>query len=203
MATVKISQLGQQTASLPFWEVVVGTKRYIVGTDSGNLAVAKPASWLGNMGFAATLVAKFSDHDADLKAALNLGAYNETQRDNRFPVADLGAGHVYVAQFDTSTDWKEGGPKDTKTITGGTAGTTTTTTGTTTTTTGGTTTTTGGGTTTTGGGTTTLFSAGDTGTTIESFLSKYWWAVLLIVVALLWKPIIAPALGIRTSRRRR
>jgi hypothetical protein len=92
----------------------------------------------------------------------------------------------------------------TSTTTTGSTNTGTTTTGTTNTNTTTTTSTgnTSSGTTTTTSTTPVVVSAPTTSEQISAFFGTYWWAVLLIVVALLWKPVIAPALGIRPKRRR-
>jgi hypothetical protein len=47
----------------------------------------------------------------------------------------------------------------------------------------------------------TTYKAPTIGEQISTFLSNYWWLVLLIAVALLWKPLIAPALGLSKKRR--
>jgi hypothetical protein len=98
-----------------------------------------------------------------------------------------GAGTTNTATSTTTT-----GSTNTGTTTAGTTNTnTTTTTGNTNT-----------GTTTTTSTTPVVVSAPTMNEQISAFFGTYWWAVLLIVVALLWKPVIAPALGIRPKRRR-
>ncbi|MVM34868.1 hypothetical protein GO755_32870 [Spirosoma sp. HMF4905] len=69
---------------------------------------------------------------------------------------------------------------------------TTTSTGTTTTSTG----------TTSAGTTDTTFSAPTLMEQVTTFLTNYWWLVALILLALLWKPFIAPFLGMGKKRRR-
>jgi hypothetical protein len=86
--------------------------------------------------------------------------------------------------------------------TGNTSSGSTTTSGTTNTTTNTSTGNTNTGTTTTTSTTPVVVSAPTMNEQISAFFGTYWWAVLLIVVALLWKPVIAPALGIRPKRRR-
>ncbi len=188
MADIKISQIGQQTATLPFYDVAVNGKRYMIGCDGGNVMTFKSRGFMKNLDFADELANKFVDvADADIKAALGLGVNLETTLDSRFPPKlALGDGFVFVTGFDRTTDWAAGNPTaaNTKTSTAGVAGSG------------------GSGGSAGGSGNQTVFTAPDTTTTVEAFLSKYWWAVLLVVVALLWKPIIAPALGIAPKRRR-
>lgn len=54
---------------------------------------------------------------------------------------------------------------------------------------------------TTGTTTTTTFSAPTILEQITTFLSNYWWLVLIVVAALLWKPFLGPALGFGKKKR--
>lgn len=204
MADVKISQMGQQAAGLPFYEVVLSTtsKKYVVGCDGNGVMVVKNRSWLNNIGYAASLQNTFEDGpDSDIRAALNLNASNATNLDSRFPVATLAAGFQVVSGYSQSTGWASTYPKDTITTTWGavgTGGTGTGGTGTGGTGTGGT----GTGSTGTGGtdGTVT-YQAATIGEQISTFLSNYWWVVVILALLLLWNPIIAPALGMKKRKR--
>lgn len=197
MATV-ISQMGQQATGLPFFEVAIDGKKYIMGCDGANVMVFKPRSWISNGFGASDTVANGYENatSAALISALSLNASNATTLDGRFPAAaSLGDGYKLVEGFNMQTGWAAGFPTNSKTV-GTTTGTTTTTTTTGSTTSG----------TTSGSSTadTPVVQAAPTATEqISSYLSTYWWAVLLIAVALLWKPVIAPALGIKSSRRNR
>jgi hypothetical protein len=100
------------------------------------------------------------------------------------------------------TDWVSGngaGTTNTTTTSTGTTASTGTTTSTGTTNTG-----------TTSTGTSTGTGSGNTISTVTTqatdsvsdFLTKYWWAIALVAIVLLWKPVIAPALGLDKRRRR-
>ena len=210
MADIKVYQIGQQTATLPFYEVQFGGKKYIFGSDTANVIVQKPRTWMTNLNWSAGVVAMYEDtpSDAGIRSAMGLGGNYETSRDSRFPLANLGDGFKTVEGWDGTTGWAEGFPKNPTTSTAGTGGGSTgggstTTGGGSTTTGGGSTTTTGGGSTSTGGGNVPVVAAPTTGDTITEYVKKYWWVGLLLLGAVLWKPVIAPALGLGSKTRRR
>ncbi|GAB4043120.1 hypothetical protein [Spirosoma litoris] len=208
MADVKISQMGQQAAGLPFYEAVLSTtsKKYVIGCDGNGVMVVKTRAWLNNLGYSTTLQNTFEDGaDADIRSALNLNASNATNLDSRFPVATLPAGFQVVTGYDRTTGWASTYPKDTITTTWGAVGT------------GGSGGTGNGGSGTGGtgssgsgsGGTGSggnddkiTYQAATIGEQITTFLSNYWWVVVILALLLLWNPVIAPALGMGKKRKR-
>ena len=126
-----------------------------------------------------------------------LGAYADNQRVSDIPAFVQPTGGPNFSGFDSNVS----AMVSATTIPGG-GSTTTPTTG------GGTTTTTGGGTTTTTGGgtvvttTDTVYKAPTITEQVSTFASNYWWLILLILGFVLWKPFIAPALGMGGKRKR-
>lgn len=212
MADVKISQMGQQTASLPFYEAVLTTtgRKYVIGCDGGGVMLVKTRQWLLNMGYAQALANQFEDGaDADIKAALKLSAGNTTNLDSRFPVASLGDGFQMVTGYDRTTGWASDYPKDTITTTWGASGSSGSGSGSSGSGSGSSGSGSGssgsgssgsGGSTDTGG--TVTYQAATIGEQITTFLSNYWWVVVILALLLLWNPIIAPALGMGKKRKR-
>lgn len=134
---------------------------------------AKQSAYAGNLGLTA------SDYV--------LGPYADNQRVSEIPAFKQPVAGSNFVGYDSSISTMVSAT----TIPGST-----TTTGTTTTTTTGTT-----GTTTTGT-TDTTFKAPTIMEQISTFLSNYWWLLLIALGLLLWKPVIAPALGMGKRKRR-
>jgi hypothetical protein len=59
------------------------------------------------------------------------------------------------------------------------------------------------GTITTTSATTPISQAPTVGEQLQTFFTNYWWAVLLLLGFLLWKPVIAPALGMGSKTKRK
>ena len=130
-----------------------------------------------------------------------LGPYSDTQIVGATPAyKEPPIGPKFDYYLNVASDWTDkpapaysGGTVTTSTGGGsGSGGSTSSGGGTVTTTTGGTTTT----------ATDTTYQAPTITEQITTFLSNYWWLVLIIAIALLWKPVIGPALGLSKKRRR-
>ncbi|SFD67483.1 hypothetical protein [Spirosoma endophyticum] len=164
-----------------------GKKIMLVGRNYGGvmkLVAVQPA-------YVANLNGGFAPADfvlgnyVDLQVVGDAPTYRQPSTGAAF-VGYVAVGSDWVTA--TSTAGNEPGTGSGGTTTGGS------------TSTGGGSTSTGGGSVSTGGDTT--FSAPTIMEQVSTFLSNYWWLVLIIVGFLLWKPFIAPALGFSKKRRR-
>ncbi|QHV97564.1 hypothetical protein [Spirosoma endbachense] len=183
--------------------VIVGQ----VFADGTMMLKAKPAAYADNLRNSTAGPNYIFPYSS---AQCSLGPYSENQTISVAPAyLQPATGPAFDYYLNKASDWVTATSTAGNSVSNETGGATTSTN---TSSSGGTTTSTGS--TSSGGGTVTTTSNGGTVTTtdttykaptigeqISTFLSNYWWLVLLVLVALLWKPLIAPALGLSKKRR--
>jgi len=165
----------------------------------GNVANGVVSYQVKQPAFASNLGSSFPYPASDF----SLGPYSDNQTIVMSPAYKVPAtGDAFDSYKGVESDWVAGTATANTTPSGGSTGGSPTTGGNTGGSTGGNT----GGS--TGGGVSTggdggVYKAPTVMEQISTFLSNYWWLVLLIVAALLWKPVIAPALGMGKKKRYR
>lgn len=184
MAIAQIGFLGR-TGPI-FRDDAPGGGKYILllGRIATGKIVAKQPAWAGNLNVNGTPL-----NPADYVT----GGYADEQVLGNLPAYTQPAITEYDGYTPISNTWTAG------TGTGGNTGTyqgATPTTTTTTTTGGGMATTGGGGMAATGGVDSTVYKTPTLGEQVQTFLSSYWWVLVIAAIVLLWQPVIAPALGL-------